>query len=323
MAVDSLATARLAMDVKSLDGLKRAAHRDPQAQLKKAAREFESLFLSHMLKNMRKAGFQSDLTDNRQVKFYQSMLDQQLAQKMAGKGMGISQMLVRQLSRNADSAPEHAQGDAMATRIAAIARGTPRSLNGVPSVEAGDQLSVARDAKHASAASNARKAISQIGAGTHLGGVAGHFIDQFEDVARSAAKISGVSPLLILAQAALETGWGRSTAAAADGSSSHNLFGIKAGSGWSGTTARSQTHEYVDGQQVTVSQPFRVYASDVDAFVDHAKLIAGNPRYASVRNAGTPEQAAHALQASGYATDPHYADKLIAIMKQIGRAVGM
>ena len=138
MAVGSLDAARFALDVKGLDGLKRAAMKDPQAQLKEAAKQFEAVFLGQMLKSMRDAGFKSDLTDNRQIQFYQSLLDQQLAQNMAGKGTGIAEMLVRQLSHNKAAPPQPASDVAMAMRIAAIPRGTPRSLEGMPAVAAVD-----------------------------------------------------------------------------------------------------------------------------------------------------------------------------------------
>jgi len=126
---------------------------------------------------------------------------------------------------------------------------------------------------------------------------------------------------LILAQAALETGWGRHEMTADSGAKSHNLFGIKAGESWSGATANNTTHEYVAGHKVGVRETFRAYGSYIESFVDHAKLLGNSARYAAVRQADSPEQAAQALQDCGYATDPRYADKLIAIMQQIGQMV--
>lgn len=307
MDVDGLASARFALDVNGLDGLRRAASRDPQAQLGKAARQFEALFLGHMLKTMRQAGFQSGLTDNRQVRFYQNMLDQQLAQKLSDRGVGLAQMLERQLSnqvgRTAATKP-----DALApTVLAHIPRGRPQSLAGVPSVTGLGPVT---------------ETVATGAATPESGSLSDRFVHRFAGVAKAAARISGVSPLVILAQAALETGWGKKMAAASDGSSSHNLFGIKAGSGWQGGAAHNRTHEYVGGHEITVNQPFRMYGSYADSFADHARLLADSPRYAPVRAAATPEQEARALQASGYATDPHYADKLITIMRQIGDVIG-
>ena len=346
MAVGSLDTARFALDVKGLDGLKRAAMKDPQAQLKEAAKQFEAVFLGQMLKSMRDAGFKSDLTDNRQIQFYQSLLDQQLSQNMAGKGTGIAEMLVRQLSHNKPAPPQPAGDAAMAMRIAAIPRGTPRSLEGMPAIAATNDDSDGHQddgmiaavvaqirAAEASAQPAARPApaegVSAAAAASSAnnasdngeGNVYTRFVNRFVGAARAAAQMSGVPARLILAQAALETGWGRHEMTADSGAKSHNLFGIKADGSWDGATANNMTHEYVDGRKVGVREAFRAYGSYIESFVDHAKLLGNSARYAAVRQAGSPEQAAQALQDCGYATDPRYADKLISIMQQIGRVV--
>jgi len=348
MAVGSLDTARFALDVKGLDGLKRAAMKDPQAQLKEAAKQFEAVFLGQMLKSMRDAGFKSDLTDNRQIQFYQSLLDQQLSQNMAGKGTGIAEMLVRQLSHNKATPPQPAGDAAMAMRIAAIPRGTPRSLEGMPAIAATNDDSDGHQddgmiaavvaqirAAEASAKPVARPApanaegVSAPAAASSAdnasdngeGNVYTRFVNRFVGAARAAAQMSGVPARLILAQAALETGWGRHEMTADSGAKSHNLFGIKADGSWDGATANNMTHEYVDGRKVGVREAFRAYGSYIESFVDHAKLLGNSARYAAVRQAGSPEQAAQALQDCGYATDPRYADKLISIMQQIGRVV--
>ena len=345
MAVGSLDTARFALDVKGLDGLKRAAMKDPQAQLKEAAKQFEAVFLGQMLKSMRDAGFKSDLTDNRQIQFYQSLLDQQLSQNMAGKGTGIAEMLVRQLSHHKAAPPQPAGDAAMAMRIAAIPRGTPRSLEGMPAVAAVDHdgddgqdsgliaaIAAQIRAAQVSAKPVASGAIAGVGASASTSGatdrpddgegnVYTRFVNRFVGAARAAAQLSGVPARLILAQAALETGWGRHEMTADSGAKSHNLFGIKAGASWDGATANNMTDEYVGSRKVGVRETFRAYGSYLESFVDHAKLLGNSARYAAVRQAGSPEQAAQALQDCGYATDPRYADKLIAIMQQIGRVV--
>ena len=146
------------------------------------------------------------------------------------------------------------------------------------------------------------------------------FMNKLAEPAQAASRSTGVPADLILAQAALETGWGRHEIAAADGGNSHNLFGIKAGSRWQGPTTEVATHEYLDGQRTRVTDSFRVYDSFEEAFTDYARLIGDNPRYAGVAAAASPEQAARALQEGGYATDPAYADKLIAVMQTLGGA---
>jgi flagellar protein FlgJ len=146
------------------------------------------------------------------------------------------------------------------------------------------------------------------------------FIDKLSAPAQAASRQTGVPAELILAQAALETGWGRHEIATADGRNSHNLFGIKAGSRWQGPTTEVVTHEYLNGQRTQVTDTFRVYGSFEEAFTDYARLISDNPRYSGVVAAANAEQAARALQNGGYATDPAYADKLIAVMGTLGGA---
>ncbi|MBK5939766.1 flagellar assembly peptidoglycan hydrolase FlgJ [Halochromatium roseum] len=139
--------------------------------------------------------------------------------------------------------------------------------------------------------------------------------------AQAASQKTGVPAELILAQAALETGWGRHQIRTDDGRNSHNLFGIKAGSHWQGPTAAVTTHEYYNGQRTRIRDQFRVYDSYEAAFTDYGRLISRSPRYAAVGTAPTAEQAARALQAGGYATDPAYADKLIKIMGHLDAVV--
>ncbi|MBK1618368.1 flagellar assembly peptidoglycan hydrolase FlgJ [Lamprobacter modestohalophilus] len=140
------------------------------------------------------------------------------------------------------------------------------------------------------------------------------FLQPLVAPAQAASRKTGVPAELILAQAALETGWGRHQIRTDDGRNSHNLFGIKAGRHWQGATAAVTTHEYYNGQRTRIKDQFRVYDSYEAAFTDYGRLISRSPRYAAVGTAPTAEQAARALQAGGYATDPAYADKLIKIM---------
>jgi flagellar protein FlgJ len=117
----------------------------------------------------------------------------------------------------------------------------------------------------------------------------------------------------VSAHAALESGWGRLPLRNPDGSSTHNLFGIKAGGSWSGDKVASATHEFVNGVRQSARASFRAYASPADSFADYAHLLS-NPRYAAARGTGDDAQRfAQALQHAGYATDPSYAAKIAAI----------
>ena len=139
-------------------------------------------------------------------------------------------------------------------------------------------------------------------------------MDTLAPHAGRAAAALGVPPSALIAQAALETGWGRHVIRDAAGNRSHNYFGIKAGAGWDGAVVEVPTTEYVDGRALTVNAAFRAYGSPAEAFEDYVALIGGNPRYADVRETDGSGFAS-ALARSGYATDPRYAQKITAILE--------
>jgi peptidoglycan hydrolase FlgJ len=141
------------------------------------------------------------------------------------------------------------------------------------------------------------------------------FVKEHEASARAAEAHSGIPASFMLAQAAHESGWGRREIRNADGSSAHNLFGIKAGAGWTGKVAQVTTTEVIDGQPRKLVASFRAYDSAADSFRDYARLMKDNPRYAPVVAAGNSAQGfAQGLQRAGYATDPAYADKLARVI---------
>jgi flagellar protein FlgJ len=149
------------------------------------------------------------------------------------------------------------------------------------------------------------------------------FIEAIRPAAERAAKSLGVSPRAIMAQAALETGWGRSMPVDESGRSSLNLFGIKATGNWRGPVAASVTTEFVDQRSTRQVERFRAYESIEQSIADHANLLSGSRRYAAVLNSGDDIAAyATALQRGGYATDPHYARKLVAVAETIDQVLG-
>ncbi|MBV2132254.1 flagellar assembly peptidoglycan hydrolase FlgJ [Pseudomonas sp. MAP12] len=322
---------QFALDLQGVQRLKQTARQDPAAGLRGASKQFEALFLQMMLKSMREASPQSGLLDSQQSRFYTEMLDQQWSQQLAGHGLGLAEQLTQQLQSQAGVAAA-AVPAAEGALIAGIPRGTPRPLygalqldpaaGGMPVVEStGSRRSNPLGAGSASAAVVSAvpdgPALVLSASGDMDGGRASHvasFAARLQEPARAASRSSGVPAELILAQAALETGWGRHEIATANGANSHNLFGIKAGSEWQGPTTEVRTTEYVDGQAQSRVERFRVYDSFEAAFTDYARLIVSNPRYAGVVSAPDAQQAARALQRGGYATDPAYADKLIAVM---------
>jgi flagellar protein FlgJ len=168
------------------------------------------------------------------------------------------------------------------------------------------------------AAAAAAAAPSSAASATPLSRTQADFVDTHHAAALAAQQQSGIPAAFMIGQAAHETGWGKHAIKNADGTDSHNLFGIKAGAGWTGATAEITTTEYVGGEAQKVSAKFRAYASDDDAFRDYARMMTDSPRYAAVaaQAAQAPASAASAssfaqgLQRAGYATDPAYAAKL-------------
>ncbi|WP_163575936.1 flagellar assembly peptidoglycan hydrolase FlgJ [Halomonas faecis] len=338
---------QFALDMQGLQRLKHTAKQDAGAGLQEAAKQFEAMFLQMMVKSMRDAVPSSELTSSKQTEFYQSMLDQQWAQTMSERGVGLADHLVEQLQSRGLVPPSRAEGDpaGVDALVAGIPRGTPRVLENAIQPDSStlqdkgdaspsavddspshflDALDVQRSGfLHAvqtePAASESMPAASATAETTDP---VRRFTERLVEPAQAASRRTGVPAELILAQAALETGWGRHEIPTASGGNSHNLFGIKAGTSWNGETTEITTHEYVDGRRTRVTDAFRVYDSFEEAFTDYAGLIGDNPRYASVTQAGSAEQAARALQSSGYATDPAYADKLVAIMGQLRDATG-
>ncbi|WP_397535708.1 flagellar assembly peptidoglycan hydrolase FlgJ [Roseateles sp.] len=144
------------------------------------------------------------------------------------------------------------------------------------------------------------------------------FIQQHDDAAKAAEAATGIPASFMIAQAAHESGWGRREIKMRDGSTSHNIFGIKATSNWKGPVAEVQTTEFIDGKPQKVSAKFRAYGSYEEAFKDYARLLGNNARYADVvakaQKGGGAETFAQGLQKAGYATDPEYASKLARVI---------
>jgi flagellar protein FlgJ len=243
---------------------------------------------------MRAASMGESLGDSEQTQFYQDMFDQQLALQMSrGKGLGLAEHLVGQLQR-AGAAPAAAGTPAVAapgTPVAAArAVGTPASTaTAVP----------------ATGTSLERRT---------------HFISSMQPYAAEAGRRLGVAPETIIAHAALETGWGQHLPVGSSGTS-HNLFGIKAGRGWTGAAADAVTTEYQGGAATSQHAPFRAYDSIGAGMQDYVGLLSGNPRYAGALNCGDDVVAyANGLQRGGYATDPAYVHKLLATCAAVREA---
>lgn len=259
------------LDANGLERLRHSAHNNSPEAIKAAATHFEALFLDMVMKSMREAAPAEGMFDSEQGKMMQGMLDQQYAQALASRGIGLADVLARQMTPK--GTPAEGQPAPPASAPASSAAASP------PVSEFSERL-----APHAQAASAA----------------------------------TGIPAKFMLAQAALESGWGRREIRNADGSSSYNVFGIKAGRGWDGKVADVMTTEYIDGVAHKRLEKFRAYDSYADAFADYARMLSGSPRYREVMaSAGDAQAFASALQRAGYATDPLYAQKLGRVIAKV------
>ena len=291
------ATNSLVADATNLVALKAKAGADPKAAAREVAKQFESIFMNEIMKGMRASTLSSGMLDNASTGMGTEMLDQQFANQLSGRPGGLSDAIMKQLEKQMGLSP----GPIPATTSA---NNTPAPLSAAPTATR----------------------IPQAGA-------AG-FVQQHSQAASEAAAVTGVPASFMVSQAALETGWGRKEIRNADGTSSHNLFGIKAGANWKGATTEVTTTEFVNGQAQKVVAKFRAYNSYADSFADYAKLMKDSPRYrnavaqaqtaqaTAAAAAGTSDSAtasaaagfAQGLQKAGYATDPAYADKLTRVI---------
>ncbi|WP_213991001.1 flagellar assembly peptidoglycan hydrolase FlgJ [Sodalis sp. dw_96] len=304
-----------AYDANSLAKLHTAAAQSSPQALKAVAKQVEGLFVQMMLKSMREALPKGGLTDSSQADLYTSLYDQQMSQQMSSKGLGLADMMVKQLSRNGsgpdDAGITAAAGDA--------AKPTPMDMTILHGHAAGSVAYSPSSMMGGSYQQGQRQSRQGEQSGDNSpGGQA--FTNKLTIPAMVASQQSGIPHHLILAQAALESDWGRREIPATNGKPSYNLFGIKASGDWHGKTTDVMTTEYQNGQPAKVMQRFRVYDSYLDAIKDYVHVLTDNPRYREVVNAVQPEAAAYALQRAGYATDPDYGAKLVQIISQLKNA---
>jgi peptidoglycan hydrolase FlgJ len=276
----AMANANTYSDPNGLAALKK----DPNspAALHAVAQQVDALFLQMMLKSMRDANAAAGEGDSNEMGMYQDMFDKQIALTMSQhQDLGLGSLLTRQIAARAaaGSATPAPADDHTAPRPAAAPSSSAPPVTPAPP--------------------------------TSMTQSAGEFVDQVLPSIRTAAQALGLNPLVLLAQAALETGWGKRMARTADGNPSLNLFGIKADDTWAGARAAANTIEYAGGVATQRQAAFRAYGSIEESVNDFANLLKNSPRYRHVAAAGPDAQAyVDGIGRSGYATDPEYAAKL-------------
>ncbi|WP_372725614.1 flagellar assembly peptidoglycan hydrolase FlgJ [Immundisolibacter sp.] len=275
-------------DPNGLASLKAAAREDAASAAPKVAREAEALFLGELLKTMRSSAFGPSLMDGPQAEIYRDLMHRQLAMDISRNGgLGFADAITSALGgKPGDQAAGSPSNNPLMS-------GLPRGVMGLPPI------------------SRPAASVGQRGPGDFQSPA--EFVTTLWPQAQRIGRALGIDGRVILAQAALETGWGERVPQRADGQSSHNLFGIKA-HGWGGATARVPTLEFRDGVMRRESADFRAYGSWGQAFDDYARFLSDNPRYRQALEAGDTVGFARGLQAAGYATDPAYADKILGVL---------
>jgi flagellar protein FlgJ len=320
-------TQRFALDVQGFASLSAQAKASPQAGLKMAAQQFDAVFTQMMLKSMRDATPQDGPFDSHDSATFTSMMDQQMSQQLSKKGIGVADAMLKQLMRNQGMQVGNGAGG---TGGAGGLGGMANALGGSSGGDEGQTAALNALAKaYGNAQANGRLAMGKgYSANSALtpplrgdgsSPKVDAFVDKLAASAQAASAATGIPARFIIGQAALESGWGKSEIKKADGSTSHNVFGIKATKDWTGKTVSTVTTEYVNGKPHRMVEKFRAYDSYQEAMTDYASMLKSNPRYAQVINSSHDVNGfANGMQRAGYATDPHYARKLMSIMQKMG-----
>lgn len=303
------ANASIYTSMEALTELKARASSDAQGSLDEVARQFESLFVQQMLKSMRQAGLGEGLMDNDQSLFYRDMYDQQLGIHLSESGgIGLAEVIKRQLGGGEKGEDATAM---LPVKTIEDYRHMAMALKLYSAPASNHKAGPAADRVDAKAVTETEVPVqADPKQWSHE-----EFVENLLPWATEAAGLLGLKPHALLAQAALETGWGKHLIRTPDGNPANNLFGIKADQRWEGERVSVNTLEYEQGTAVKKRAYFRSYDSLRDSFHDYVDFLQSNPRYEEALES-TADSASYftALQRAGYATDPEYANKIKAVM---------
>lgn len=336
-------------DLSGLNAISQLGRENTPAALRQVAQQFESLFLNIMLKAMRdstRSFGEGNFLNSSEMEFHQQNFDNQLSLHLSqSAGLGLADVLYEQMlgqfGLEAPAAPD-APAAAVATPIRGPLETSMLQRQPLPAQAVPLPAQTVRALEPRPAAvtvdtrgSDPRKVLIRSPmeeTGGRGEGAAGEqsidspqeFVRRLYPLAERAAERIGVDPRMLLAQSALETGWGRRMISRPDGASTHNLFGIKADERWNGARASVSTTEYQDGVLRLEKAAFRSYDSFEDSFNDYVNFLEGNPRYReALDNSHDAESFARHLQEAGYATDPVYARKLTRVMHSNTMQMGL
>ncbi|MBV7314779.1 flagellar assembly peptidoglycan hydrolase FlgJ [Shewanella sp. NIFS-20-20] len=305
--MEKLANSSHYLDLGSLDQLRARAQKDDKAALKEVAAQFEGIFVQMLMQSMRAANavFESDSPFNSEyTKFYEQMRDQQMSVELGNQGsLGLANLMVQQLTADGSGlTPASALKGAQGRMISDVTLPSEAKAFAVATADGKDLPSPLQVA--------AKQTV------THNDPA--QFVQQLYPHAKAAAVKLGTTPEVLLAQSALETGWGQKLIKTQAGQSSHNYFNIKADKRWHGDKAQVLTLEYEQGKGVKQQADFRVYDGVKQSFDDFVDFIQSNDRYQTAREqAASPQAFIRSLAQAGYATDPQYAPKVLRVMDAV------
>ena len=319
-----IADAQNFLDVNGLNSIRQDAKSgdkaSKEAALDQAAKQFESIFMQMLMKSMRKAQdvLASDSPFNSEsTKFYRDMHDQQMSLEMSNNGsLGLSELIVRQLGGDDNFKPHtilrsdgnlDSRGSVRITQSALL---TNRNLVNDPTAKQDPEKD--RQTNGSEAAQMASLLQSPTFEQPK------DFVSALTADAKRVQDKIKVPFEVVIAQAALETGWGQKIIKTDSGESSNNLFNIKADSRWAGDKTHKETLEFENGAMVKKREPFRVYGTIGESVNDYLNLLTGSERYqGALEKAENVEQFLHGIQGAGYATDPNYAKKIMATLRTV------
>jgi flagellar protein FlgJ len=297
--------------------------------MKAVATQFEALFINQVLKSMRASLPKDGLFDSDQTRLYTSLMDEEMSQAFAKRGLGMADQILQQMAATGQIPKESVSNLLSPRQIASgissyktIADNHTRrqsvSLLQNESMSAPSAAKTRKDRAGALSATPPNVSATKRSDDTVPSHVR-NFTSKMRRHASVASRETGIPAQFMLAQAALETGWGKKQMVGADGKPSYNLFGIKANHNWAGKTVNVLTTEFENGRMVKKVEKFRAYRSYAESFRDYANLMRENPRYRNVVSARDPMSFAYGLQYAGYATDPEYGSKLMRVINTVAQ----
>lgn len=319
-----LAQAQNYLDLNGLNAIKKQSRDldkgEKDAALKEAAQQFESIFMQMLLKSMRQAEdvLAADSPFNSQsTKFYRDMQDQQMALELSSNGsLGLADLIVRQLGGDSDNFTP-----------SSVLRTNPDNASPKMQANAQDanQAVLAKQFFNTGLVSKNRQTEAGINNQQIQSPINGmsfkepkDFVTAIAEPAKRVQKTLGVPFEVVIAQAALETGWGQKMIKTPQGENSNNLFNIKADKRWSGDKVQKETLEFENGALVKKREPFRVYDTIEDSISDYVSFLSKGSRYKeALSNPKNVEHFLQGLQKAGYATDPQYANKILGTLKTV------